>query len=353
MNAQRSDLAKWGRASLVEPGWRLLKRLASVKTKEPRITVGLDIGSTALKVVVLGPHKSSGARPLLGQHLEPLGDNPESQIPETIRRACSALRLSVKPLNLSVSGQWVIMRVVEMPTLNAHELAQALPFEAQRYLPFNIQDVVLDGAILGPAERNKLWVLIVACKRELVDRRISWIKQAGFEPALIDVDALALANAFTEHANGQTLSGTHALINVGAQWTNLAVLNHHIPYLVRDIPWGAKTLIRHVAEKLEREEAQIASQLKQGTPPADLLEAMKAACESLTAELQLSFDFFESRFGPPPERLLVSGGMSQCPGFLEALKSHLAQTPVVWMPREGLSNQFAVAYGLALRSAST
>ncbi len=77
---------------------------------------------------------------------------------------------------------------------------------------------------------------------------------------------------------------------------------------------------------------------------------MKTVCESVTADLQLSFDFFESRFGTQPDRLLVSGGVSRCPAFLDALKSHLAQPLTPWEPAEGLSGQFAVAYGLALRA---
>jgi hypothetical protein len=79
---------------------------------------------------------------------------------------------------------------------------------------------------------------------------------------------------------------------------------------------------------------------------------MRLAAESLSSELQLSFDYFENRFGQPPEEILVSGGLSVCPPFLEALKSHVTQTVSLWAPVSGLSGQFTVAYGLALRAAS-
>jgi len=149
------------------------------------------------------------------------------------------------------------------------------------------------------------------------------------------------------------LTGTHALINVGAQWTNLVVLKEDVPYLVRDIPWGGEKLIRHVAEQLGMEEAAASSQLKAGgTVDPKVLEAMKVTCEGLVSDLQLSFDFFESRFGPPPEQLLVSGGLSLAAGFVDALKAHMTQPVTVWAPGQGLSSQCAVAYGLALRSPS-
>ena len=76
---------------------------------------------------------------------------------------------------------------------------------------------------------------------------------------------------------------------------------------------------------------------------------MKLATEALVTELQLSFDYFENRFGQPPEAILASGGLSQSTAFLEALKSHLTQSVTSWTPEKALPSQFAVAYGLALR----
>ena len=349
----------------LQSSWRVLKQLATVRPAEPKTTIGLDMGSSAVKVVVLGARTASGARPLIGQRMVVLPDGTEPQMASIVKEAISGFALPVKSVNVSVSGQSVIMRVIEMPTLAPHELAQALPFEAQRYLPFNIQDVVLDGTILGPAEGKKLHVLIVACKRDLLERRLAWVTEAGFEPAVIDVDALALANAWIEHAivqapsdpmgvPGQADAQTCAVINVGAQWTNLAILKAGHPFLVRDIPWGATKLIRHIAEQLGRQDAQVAASLAapQDAPLAtELLDAAKQACESLTTDLQLSFDFFENNFGTTPAQLAVSGGLSRCPGFVEALKSHLTQPLALWEPLEGLTSQFAVAYGLALRRA--
>jgi len=330
----------------------ILGRLATVAPKASNVTVGLDVGSSSLKVVALGPRRSSGARPVLGSELVPF-DNPveDSHVTAAITQAMAIPSLAVRTVNLSVSGQWVIMRVVDMPTMKPAELLQSLPFEAQRHLPFKVEDVVLDGAILGPAEPNKVWALIVACKRELLEQRLGWLKQTGLEPGVIDVDALAVANAFAARHDGPATTGSYALMNLGAQWTNLVVLRDGIPYLVRDIPWGAARLARQVAEQLGVEESTIAAALTQQTPPSsEVAGAMKAVCESVAADVQLSFDFFESRFGSQPDRVLVSGGLSRCPGLLEAVKSHLAQPLMPWELGNGLTGQFTVAYGLALRS---
>ena len=337
----------------VQPAWQLVKRLAAPRPPQPKMTVGVDLGTSSLKLVVLGPRKASGSRPLLGQRLLDIPEGAEAETSTLLKQATTAMSLSVNQVNLSVSGQWVIIRVVEMPKLAPHELAQALPFEAQRSLPFNVQEVVLDGVILGPAEGNKMWVLVVACKRDLLERRMDWLKQAELEPGVIDVDALAVTNAFLEQqGNSRKSIGTHALINVGAQWTNLVVLKEHVPYLIRDIPWGAGKLIRHVAEQLKSDEATVTPTLLQPSAvPPEWIAAMKTGCESLVADLQLSFDFFENRFGTPPERVMVSGGLGQCAGFVEALKQSVAQPCAAWEPRPGLGGRFTVAYGLALRHA--
>ena len=329
-----------------------LARLAVSAPKEAKLTVGLDVGSSALKVVALGARKPSGARPLLGFQMVPLDEaGDDGRIVSAVTQAVQHLHLPVKTVNLSVSGQSVIMRVVELPAMKPNELLEALPFEAQRHLPFNVEDVVLDGAILGPSAAQKMWVLMVACKRDLVGRRLEWLQQAGLEAGVVDVDALALANAFAQGRNGQQTSGSYALLNLGGQWTNLVMLKDGIPYLVRDIPWGAARLAQQVAESLGVEEAAVLAQLREasGTVAPETAEAMKTACESVTTDLQLSFDFFESQFGIQPDRVLVSGGLSRCHGALEALKNHLAQPLTPWEP-EGLNSQFAVAYGLALRA---
>ncbi|MCI0557681.1 MAG: pilus assembly protein PilM, partial [Nitrososphaera sp.] len=219
-----------------------------------------------------------------------------------------------------------------------------------RYLPFNIQDVVVDGAVLGSIDAHKMWVLIVACKKDLIERRLDWTKRAGLETALIDVDALALVNAFLASSNGQRLQGTRSLINVGFQLTNLAIFQGETPYLVRDIPWGGERFSRNVSDQTGVDVSDVGKELLRSEPNPGLQGPIRSACETLITELQLSFDYFENRFGQPPEEILVSGGLGQSAAFIDALKSHLTQKVIPWTPVQGLSPQFSVAYGLALRT---
>ena len=330
----------------------LFKRLTTVPLKEVKLSVGLDIGSSSIKAVALGSRKGSGTRSLLSHQQVPITAGQETDASEAIKHAIAKLQVPTRTVSIGVSGQWVIMRVVEMPTMKASEMKQALPFEAQRYLPFNVQEVVIDGEILGQADANKMWVLIVACKRELLERRIDWVKRAGLEIAVIDVDALALANAFLSTLDSASVDGTRALLNTGAQLTNLVIFQRHVPYLVRDIPWGGDKLTRNLAEQMGIEASALAAQLAAPAPSPELEAALKTASETLVTEVQLSFDYFENRFGHPPAEVFLAGGLSLSAPFMQALKAHVAQPVNAWTPLRELSGQFAVAYGLALRTPS-
>ncbi len=326
------------------------KSLTTIRPKESKLTVGLDLGSSSIKAVVLGPRKGLGARPIVGQQSHPFDQSTETDPSSVIKNVLGSLRLPVKSLNLAVSGPWVIMRIIEMPAMKPNEMRQALPFEAQRYLPFNLQDVVLDGVVLGPGEANKNWVLIVACKKELIERRIDWIRRAGFEVDIIDVDALAIANGFLSTQTRSSGYQTVALVDLGAQLSNLVIFKGQAPYLVRDIPWGGDKLIRQVSEQLGLEAQALKELWNKAQLHPQQSEAMKLATEPLINELQLSFDYFENRFGQPPEKVLLSGGLTHVPGLIDAIKSHLTQSVNSWAPIKDLPSQFSVAYGLALRS---
>lgn len=330
---------------------QLFRRLTRIAPTEAKFALGIDIGSSSVKAIALGPRKSNGQRAILGKQVLPL-DGPDADPAEVVKQAITKLQPPVRTAAMAVSGQWVIMRIVELPAMKPDEMKQALPFEAQRHLPFNVQDVVIDGIVLGPSDERKNWVLIVACKKELIERRLDCAKRAGVDVTVLDVDAIALANSFLA-ASDAPAEGTRALINVGAQLTNLVVFRGRIPYLVRDIPWGGEKLIRAVAEQQGGADAAVISQhLLEEAPPAEFLDTVKLMTEALVTELQLSFDYFENRFGQPPEDILVTGGLSQSKAFMQAMAGHFPQRVKAWSPVKDLPGQFTVAYGLALRAAA-
>lgn len=336
-------------APRAKPAQQWLANLTRISPKEAKFTLGIDIGASAVKAMLLGPRRAGGLRPIINRQVVPLTDGQDVDPAEAVKAAVAALQTPVRSAAMAVSGQWVIMRVVELPAMKPEEMRQALPFEAQRHLPFNIQDVVIDGVVLGPSDEHKNWVLIVACKKELIERRLDCAKRAGLELAILDVDAIAVANSFLAAPDAPS-EGTRAVIDVGAQLTNLVVFRGRIPYLVRDIPWGGDKLLRAVGEQQGMEPAAASQRLLEEAPPQEFVDAIKLMSEALVTELQLSFDYFENRFGQPPEDILVTGGLSQSKAFMQGLTGHFAQRVRAWAPVKDLPGQFTVAYGLAMRA---
>ena len=109
-------------------------------------------------------------------------------------------------------------------------------------------------------------------------------------------------------------------------------------------------MLRQLGGQLGKELEAVDELLANEKLSEELEGLLRTSCEGLVAELQLSFDYFENRFGQPPDTVLVSGGLSQSSHFLKALKSHITQTVTPWKPTGGLAGQFVVAYGLALRT---
>ncbi|HEX9780594.1 MAG TPA: pilus assembly protein PilM [bacterium] len=315
------------------------------------MTIGVDVGSTSVKAVALGRVATGGARVVVGAQELPIG-NGTATAASALRSVLERLQTPLRTVTLGVSGPSLILRVVEMPSMNPAELKQALPFEAQRYLPFPVQEVVLDGQILEQAPGKKAWVLVVACKKDVVAKQLALAKEAGVEIGVLDADALALANAFLLHAPaaGGGEQSICAVMNVGAQLTSVVVFRGRTPFLLRDIPWGTIRLLREAAQQLGVEPAEVRRAMGECEPSPELREALKLMCEGLVVELQLSFDYYENQFGRPPDSMFIGGGVSRSGCFVDALRQHLAQTVVPWTPAEGLESQFAVAYGLALRA---
>ena len=328
----------------------LLKKLVTVRQHELAATVGVDIGSSGIKIVALGRGKGSGQRPVIGMERVPVSAKPDESA-ASLRAAVEKLHLPTKTIALSVSGPSVIMRVVEMPTLRPEDLKRALPFEAQRYLPFPVQDVILDGELLGSVDPKKAWVLVVACKKDLIAQRLDLARRAGLEVSFIDVDALAVANAFLEVGTAQRKTPTSAVINIGSQLTSVVIFKSTTPYLVRDIPWGAERLVKELSQQLGQDAAKVRQLLETAQPDDALRASLKEASESLLVELQLSFDYFENQLGHPPEEVFLTGGLSACQPFVDGMRQQLTQNLVVWEPAPGVTGPFSVAFGLALRTA--
>jgi len=237
--------------------------------------VGLDIGSSAVKLVEL-KEKKGGAFSLVKLGLERL--SPEaivdgsimdsSMVVETISKLNSEKAIKNSNYATSLSGHSVIIKKITLPAMSPEELSESIQWEAEQYIPFDINDVNLDYVPLTqPGSGDNIDVILVAVKKEKINDYTSVISQTGKVPVLVDVDAFAVQNAYETNydvEDGKVL----ALVNIGASVTNVNVLSGGSSLFWRDITFGGNQYTDAIQRELSLSFDQ-AEELKRGHSVAD------------------------------------------------------------------------------------
>jgi type IV pilus assembly protein PilM len=340
--------------------------------------IGLDIGSSAVKAVELKPTgkgfrvSAYGEEPVPPDAIVDGAIIDAGAVAEAIRQVFERNKaFKGKDVCASLSGNAVIVKKITLPVMTESELDESIYWEAEQYIPFDIQDVNLDYQILdagtGPDSRGSMEVLLVAAKKEKIGDYTGVIAQAGRTPVIVDVDAFALQNAFDVNY-GLDPGQVTVLLNAGASAININILQGEQSMFTRDISIGGNAYTEAVQKELDLPH-ESAEQLKKGIPVdgASFEEAqpvLRAVTENVLLEVQKTFDFFKATASSDRiDRIMLSGGASRVVGFREMLHERF-NAPVeefdpfrtiVWDPaklgREAVehASTAAVAVGLALR----
>lgn len=324
-----------------------------------RLTIGLDIGTSAVKFVQL--RFSQDKVELVDFALEPV---QEDLIAHLKRIAPSQI------VNISVSGVSTIIRYIDLPKMNEDELKQALNFEVQKYIPFPINEVIMDSYILKENQTdNKMLVLIAAVKQGFINERLKLIHDAGMKVKMVDLDSIALVNAFKfnypPEQEANIANKAIALLNVGASISSINILEGGIPVLSRDIYIAGNNLTGKTQGVLGMD-SKPAQELKTDTgkeKSSNEITAAESILSNLAKEIRVSFDFYENQSASSVSKIFLSGGGSKFPGLKDTLATLLGIETEHWDPLRQLSiaeninsdnlkassAQLAVAIGLALR----
>jgi type IV pilus assembly protein PilM len=343
--------------------------------------VGLDIGSSAVKAVELKPAGKGykvtafGAEPVPPDAIVDGAIIDAGSVADAIRRVFEGNKaFRSKDVCASLSGNAVIVKKITLPVMTENELAESIYWEAEQYIPFDIQDVNLDYQVLdpgtGPNSRGSMDVLLVAAKKEKIGDYTNVISQAGRTPLIVDVDAFALQNAF-EVNYGLEAGRTVVLLNAGASAININILQGDQSVFTRDISMGGNAYTEAVQKELDLP-FDSAEQLKKGIPVdgATYEEAqpvLHAVTENVLLEIQKTFDFFKASASTDQiDRIMLSGGASRVDGFHEMVQERFNAPvedfdpfkTVTWDSKKlggapaNMASSAAVAVGLALRKVS-
>ena len=347
------------------------------KQKQP-VVLGLDISSTAIKLLELG---QSGDRMRVESYaVEPLPANSVIEkniadveaVGDAIKRAVKRSASRTKLAAVAVAGSAVITKIIAMPaSLTEDEMEQQIELEADQYIPYPLEEVNLDFEVIGPSENDpeRIDVLLAASRSENVDIRIAAIELAGLKAKIVDVEAYAMENAFSlliPQLPEQGIDQTIAVIDIGATMTTLNVMHDRKTIYTREQVFGGKQLTEEIQRRygLSYEEAGMAKR-QGGLPDNYIPEVLEPFKDAMTQQVSRSLQFFygSSQYNNV-DHIVLAGGSAMIPGIDEMIANKLGVHTSVANPftnmtlasrvkAQSLSNDapaLMIAAGLAMRS---
>jgi type IV pilus assembly protein PilM len=356
----------------------LLKRALNPKIRNPfRRRTGhlvLDIGSSSIKLAEV-VHDASGPRltalattPLAASAIQSNVIQDELLVTRAITLLLDETRAQSTEVITAVPGPAVIVKKVVLAAQSGQAIDSAVLNEASHLIPDSLDNVNLDYQVIDTIEDgNKMEVLVVAVKRDIINSYTAAIRAAGLDPVLVDVDYFALENMY-ELNYDQAGDSPVALVNIGARYSSINILKNGRSTFTGDVPVGGAeytdSLVRQLGISPED-----ADQVKRGRTvsgvSADAAEPiLSSITEFITEEIQRAISFFwTAATDEPIGSVVLSGGPARMPGLATHLQDRLQTTVSVADPFrrmrvdgkvdraliEECGPSLAVAVGLATR----
>jgi len=339
--------------------------------------IGLDIGTDSLKIAQL--KKNSKGYGLVKAGLKPLPQGAiaedkiidKQSIIQAIKQLLKEQKITTKDVATSISGRSVIVKRIKLPQMTAEELAESITYEAEQYIPFDINDVNLDFQIMNNArqkEEGQMDVLLVAVKKERIQDIVSIITEAGLIPSVVDIDVFALENQY-ELNYLKDMSNYIVLLDIGADTMNMNILWEGQTIFTRDASLGGNNYSKILQSKLGLDFTQIekikSGETFEGISEEQIIPLRKSFYEEIFSEIQRSFDYFRATADDTPlSKILLSGGTSKINAIDQVLAQHFEmeveksdpfkkidinpnQFNTDWLAQ--VSPMMAIVVGLALR----
>lgn len=314
--------------------------------------VGLDIGSHSIKAVELETQSNKGYKLVNWGISAPLAEaivDGEIMDRQLVTDAISNLLESrgIKSRNVvaAVSGRAVIVKKITMNKLSAEDAQQAVYWEAEQHVPYDINDVSLDFEVLGPAptDPKQMQVLLVAAKKDMVLSFSDLIREAGLQPLIVDVDSFAAQNALSANYDFSP-EEVVAILNVGSEMTNINITQAGVPYFTKDLQVGGNSFIEAAQRKFNLSQSEAAAAVRgEGGPGLEVVPVIEQACEGLATALERAQAYLRtSGEAGPVSRIMLCGGSAMTPGVAEFLNRRFG------VPAEIANPLARVAYDPAL-----
>lgn len=284
--------------------------------------VGLDIGTSSIKIVELQRRGSAIQLSRFGLKSIPFGtlEGGAIQSPQVIadhiKEAMAEAKIKAKEAVIAVAGQTVIVRHIKFPIMEKEELANAIRFEAERYIPFPVEEAAIDFEIISTDPAGEMEVMLVAAQKQLIESHITSLTAAGIQPIAIDVQPFALMRALGLLSN-QT-PGTTVILDIGAGTTDLLIYKGGSPRFTRIIPIAGSRITQAIADayscgfdEADRLKVQFGDALGNRTEPdaVRVYKAIRGILDELILEVRRSIDYYRlQQRSEDINQVIIAGG---------------------------------------------
>jgi len=337
---------------------------------------GLDIGSRALKVVQVEKSGDKYRLVALGIAPAPAGGilseaaHDLTSLSESIKKLRADAKITTNNVAVALPEDKVFTRVIEMPPLTEDELASAIKWEAEQYIPIPLAEVSIDYQIVSKPDKGedkKMEVLLVAAPKQLIEKHLRVLENAGLRAVSLETEIVAIARSVAPPDSTPTL-----VVDLGARATDMAIVDSGQIVFTRSIGTAGEALTRAVASQLKLEPAQAEEYKKAyGVDPAQLEGKVKGAIgpiiDVVVKEMEKALEFYRSKHAENPvKRVVLTGGTAGLPEVVSLIAQKLGievqladpfarlekEEEIIAKLPEGAAPLYAIAIGLALKEVS-
>jgi type IV pilus assembly protein PilM len=337
---------------------------------------GLDIGISSIKAVELGVNKNvftlSSCIVVPTPPKGMLSESPvdEEEMAQAIRKAVSDAGVSTKRANVALPENQVYSKVVEMPYLSDRELASAIYWEAEQYIPIPLSSISLSWNVIKrstkPTPNEKMEVLMVGAPTIIVKKYQKILSMAGLDINAMETEIISTVRALTAFTPPNSVAPS-IIINIGAISTSMAIVIGSNLMFTYSLPIGGSAINRAISADFGLNSAQAEEYKKtygiaNGPLGQRIGKATEPILSSIMSEVKKAIIFYTQKYKDSRiEQIILSGETAKLPGIDMYFANSCGIETVVanpWkflnaadVPKEILDKapDYSIAVGLSLR----
>lgn len=332
--------------------------------------LGIDLGTTSIKLVEFTIERGVPRLVTYGYAERAVADIARDDSDTILDKVAALLKKLYNQCDIhsykavtALPNFSVFNSVITLPVMNKKELDSAIRWEARKFVPLPIEEVILDWRIIDQIEVSKkkknYRILLTAAAKSLVQRYVKIFKKADLQLLSLETEAFALTRSLLGKSQATTM-----IIDISAVTTDIIIIEKGVPALNRSIDVGGITITRAIANSLNISFDR-AEQFKRDigmSGSSKILEVIGGILKPVIDEMNYSKKLYQDQSGKVLEQVILSGGSAYLPNLADHFSEALNIKVLIGDPWARISYpeelkpalyevapRFAVAIGLGLR----